>query len=105
MCGVVGIWGSPHASNLAYLGLHALQHRGQESGGIVSTDGGRLFAHRALGLVQDVFDQSVIEKLTGDAAIGHVLYSTAGGGGIKNVQRLGWRTGLARLRWARMRIW
>jgi amidophosphoribosyltransferase len=86
MCGVVGIWGVPQASNLTYLALHALQHRGQESAGIVSSDGARLFAHRALGLVQDAFSQSVLEALPGDRAIGHVRYSTAGGGGIKNAQ-------------------
>jgi amidophosphoribosyltransferase len=86
MCGVVGIWGAPQASNLTYLGLHALQHRGQESAGIVSSDGGRLFAHRALGLVQDAFGQTVLDSLPGDRAIGHVRYSTAGGGGIKNAQ-------------------
>jgi amidophosphoribosyltransferase len=86
MCGVVGIWGAPQASNLTYLGLHALQHRGQESAGIVSSDGGRLFAHRSLGLVQDAFSQPVLEQLPGDRAIGHVRYSTAGGAGIKNAQ-------------------
>ena len=88
MCGVYGIWGAKEASNLAYLGLHALQHRGQESAGIVSSDGGRLFAHRALGLVQDAFDERVLEKLPGDRAIGHVRYSTAGGAGLKNAQPL-----------------
>jgi amidophosphoribosyltransferase len=88
MCGVYGIWGAKEASNLAYLGLHALQHRGQESAGIVSSDGGRLFAHRALGLVQDAFDQRTLDKLPGDRAIGHVRYSTAGGAGIKNAQPL-----------------
>ncbi|AKF07253.1 amidophosphoribosyltransferase [Sandaracinus amylolyticus] len=86
MCGVVGIWGAPQASNLTYLGLHALQHRGQESAGIVSSDGGRLFAHKSLGLVQDAFSQPVLEALPGDRAIGHVRYSTAGGGGLKNAQ-------------------
>ncbi len=86
MCGVVGIWGAPQASNLAYLGLHALQHRGQESAGIVSSDGGRLFAHKSVGLVQDAFSPDVIDELPGDRAIGHVRYSTAGGGGIKNAQ-------------------
>ena len=86
MCGVVGIWGAPQASNLTYLGLHALQHRGQESAGIVATDGGRLFAHRAVGLVQDAFSQAMLEQLPGDHAIGHVRYSTAGGGGLKNAQ-------------------
>ncbi len=87
-CGVFGIWGAKEASNLAYLGLHALQHRGQESAGIVSSDGGRLFAHRALGLVQDAFSQATLENLPGDRAIGHVRYSTAGGAGIKNAQPL-----------------
>jgi amidophosphoribosyltransferase len=85
-CGVFGIWGVKEASNLAYLGLHALQHRGQESAGIVSSDGHRLFAHRALGLVQDAFSQTTLESLPGDCAIGHVRYSTAGGAGIKNAQ-------------------
>jgi amidophosphoribosyltransferase len=85
-CGIFGIWGAKEAANLAYLGLHALQHRGQESAGIVSTDGGRVFAHRALGLVQDCFSQTTLENLPGDRAIGHVRYSTAGGAGIKNAQ-------------------
>ena len=85
-CGIFAIWGAREASNLAYLGLHALQHRGQESAGIVSSDGGRLFAHRALGLVQDCFSQTTLENLPGTRAIGHVRYSTAGGGGIKNAQ-------------------
>ncbi len=85
-CGIFAIWGAKEASNLAYLGLHALQHRGQESAGIVSSDGGRLFAHRALGLVQDCFSQTTLENLPGQRAIGHVRYSTAGGGGIKNAQ-------------------
>ncbi len=85
-CGVFGIWGAREASNLAYLGLHALQHRGQEAAGIVSSDGGRLFAHRGLGLVGECFDEHVLSSLPGDRAIGHVRYATAGGGGIKNAQ-------------------
>lgn len=85
-CGVFGIFGVPEAANLTYLGLHSLQHRGQESAGIVSTDTERLYAHRAMGLVQDVFGQSVIEKLPGERAIGHVRYSTAGDSGLKNAQ-------------------
>jgi amidophosphoribosyltransferase len=88
MCGIFGIFGHEEAANLAYLGLHALQHRGQESAGIASTDGRGLFAHRALGLVQEVFQQSVLAKLPGNAAIGHVRYSTAGGSGLKNAQPL-----------------
>ncbi len=86
MCGVFGIVGAKEASNLAYLGLHSLQHRGQESAGIVSTDGERLYAHRALGLVQDAFGEAVLDRLPGDRAIGHVRYSTAGSSGLKNAQ-------------------
>jgi amidophosphoribosyltransferase len=86
-CGVFGIWGSDEASNHTYLGLHSLQHRGQEAAGIVSSDGAQLFVHRGLGLVQDVFAApSTIEHLPGDRAIGHVRYSTAGGSHIKNAQ-------------------
>ncbi len=85
-CGVFGIWGSDEAANHTYLGLHALQHRGQEAAGIVSSDGTQLFVHRGLGLVQDVFGASTIDKLPGDRAIGHVRYSTAGGSHVKNAQ-------------------
>ncbi len=85
-CGVFGIWGSNEAANHTYLGLHALQHRGQEAAGIVSADGGQLYAHRALGLVQDIFSANVLMQLPGDRAIGHVRYSTAGGSHIKNAQ-------------------
>jgi amidophosphoribosyltransferase len=85
-CGVFGIAGATEAANLAYLGLHSLQHRGQESAGIATTDGSKLYAHRALGLVQDAFGEAVLEKLPGDRSIGHVRYSTAGGGGLKNAQ-------------------
>ncbi|HWV39027.1 MAG TPA: amidophosphoribosyltransferase [Vulgatibacter sp.] len=85
-CGVFGIWGNPEAANLAYLGLHALQHRGQESAGIVSSDGTTLHMHKELGLVTDVFDADKLARLPGSAAIGHVRYGTAGGRGIKNAQ-------------------
>jgi amidophosphoribosyltransferase len=85
-CGVFGVWGSDEAANHAYLGLHALQHRGQEAAGIVSSDGTQLFAHRGLGLVQDVFGATTLERLPGDRAIGHVRYSTAGGSHVKNAQ-------------------
>lgn len=87
-CGVFGVFGSDEASNLAYLGLHSLQHRGQEACGIVTGDGGRLYVHRGLGLVQDVFTADVIDKLPGNRAIGHVRYSTAGGSHVKNAQPL-----------------
>jgi amidophosphoribosyltransferase len=85
-CGVFGIYGHPEAANMAYLGLHALQHRGQESAGIVTSDGEQLRAHRAMGLVQDAFTQEQLAKLPGRTAIGHVRYSTAGGSYIKNAQ-------------------
>ena len=88
MCGIFGIHGHAEAANLTYLGLHALQHRGQESAGIVSSDGERLFAHRAMGLVQAVFSPKDLAALPGSSAIGHVRYSTAGGSHLKNVQPL-----------------
>ncbi|MCS6900196.1 MAG: amidophosphoribosyltransferase [Myxococcales bacterium] len=88
MCGIFGIFGHEEAANLTYLGLHALQHRGQESAGIASSDGRGLYVHREMGLVQEVFPQAVLGRLVGSAAIGHVRYSTAGGSGIKNAQPL-----------------
>jgi len=87
-CGVFGIYGHAEASNLTYLGLHALQHRGQESAGIVSSDGEQLHLHRAMGLVQDAFGEQHLAQLPGRVAIGHVRYSTAGGSHIKNAQPL-----------------
>jgi amidophosphoribosyltransferase len=86
MCGVFGVYGHPEAANLTYLGLHALQHRGQESAGIVTSDGERLSAHRGMGHVIDVFPEEQIDKLKGQNAIGHVRYSTAGGSALKNAQ-------------------
>ena len=85
-CGVFGVFGAKEASNLTYLGLHSLQHRGQEAAGIVSSNGSQLFVHRGMGLVQDVFTEKVIDRLPGDRAIGHVRYTTAGGSHIKNAQ-------------------
>ncbi|HWP58556.1 MAG TPA: amidophosphoribosyltransferase [Candidatus Acidoferrales bacterium] len=85
-CGVVGIYGHPEAANLAYLGLYALQHRGQESAGIVSSDGENLIAHRQLGLVADVFSEDIIKRLKGSIAIGHNRYSTTGENHLKNAQ-------------------
>lgn len=86
-CGIFGIFNHPEASNLTYLGLYALQHRGQEACGIVSSDGENLHTHKAMGLVADVFgDQNTFSKLPGSAAIGHVRYSTAGSSVIKNTQ-------------------
>ncbi len=85
-CGVFGIYGHPEAANIAYLGLYALQHRGQESAGIVSSDGDMLYSHKAMGLVADVFSGHDIKRLHGDTAIGHVRYSTTGESHIKNAQ-------------------
>ncbi len=86
MCGIFGVYGHSEASNITYLGLHALQHRGQESAGIVSVEGGRLHAHRGMGLVADVFDSRVMGHVPGRAAIGHVRYSTAGSSEVRNAQ-------------------
>src|SRR6476469_7202692 len=85
-CGVFGIYGHSEAANLTYLGLYALQHRGQEAVGIATSDGGRLQMHKALGYVADNFDEATINRLSGMSAIGHVRYSTAGDSGIKNAQ-------------------
>ncbi|HWP92078.1 MAG TPA: amidophosphoribosyltransferase [Thermodesulfobacteriota bacterium] len=85
-CGVFGIYGHNEAANLTYLGLHALQHRGQESAGIVTSDGTHLYTHREMGLVSDIFTEEVISKLPGRNAIGHVRYSTAGSSHVKNSQ-------------------
>jgi len=85
-CGVVGIHGNPEAGNLAYLGLYALQHRGQESAGIVSSDGKRLYHERGMGLVADIFSRERIARLRGTAAIGHTRYSTAGSSRLANAQ-------------------
>ena len=88
MCGVFGIFNHPEAANLAYLGLHALQHRGQESAGVVSNDRGMLHAVRQMGYVADIFDQGRLSQLTGRIAVGHVRYTTAGGSLPKNIQPL-----------------
>ncbi|WP_185245314.1 amidophosphoribosyltransferase [Citrifermentans bremense] len=86
-CGIFGVFNHPEASNLTYLGLYALQHRGQESCGIVSSDGNNLHSHKSMGLVADVFgNQEIFKSLPGKAAIGHVRYSTTGSSVIKNVQ-------------------
>jgi amidophosphoribosyltransferase len=87
-CGVVGIWNHPEAARLAYLGLFAIQHRGQESAGIVSLDGHTHHVRKGLGLVADVFDNESLAMLPGTAAIGHVRYSTTGMNSLNNVQPL-----------------
>ncbi|MCM3389404.1 amidophosphoribosyltransferase [Ureibacillus chungkukjangi] len=91
-CGVFGIWGHPDAAQLSYYGLHALQHRGQEGAGIVVTDGHSLRAVKGEGLVNDVFNEANISAAKGNSAIAHVRYTTAGGGGIENVQPLLFRS-------------
>jgi len=85
-CGVFGVYGHPEAAKLTYLGLYALQHRGQESAGIVSSDGTGLLPHRGMGLVEEVFPAGVIARLSGAAAIGHTRYSTAGDTSLANAQ-------------------
>ncbi|MGB9464865.1 MAG: amidophosphoribosyltransferase [Candidatus Acidiferrum sp.] len=85
-CGVFGVFGHPEASNLAYLGLYALQHRGQESAGIVSSDGTDLYLHRAMGKVEEIFQPTVLAELPGTLAIGHTRYSTAGDKALLNAQ-------------------
>jgi amidophosphoribosyltransferase len=85
MCGVFGISGHDEAANIAYLGLHSLQHRGQESAGLVAGDG-QLRRHVAMGLVSDNFNRDVLARLPGRSAIGHVRYSTAGSSELRNAQ-------------------
>jgi len=85
-CGVVGVSGIDNASELAFLGLYALQHRGQESAGICAVDDGRARVHKGTGLVSDVFTAADLQGLPGRTAVGHVRYSTAGGSGIENAQ-------------------
>lgn len=86
-CGVFGVWGHSDAARLTYFGLHALQHRGQEGAGIVSNDNGHLKGYRNLGLLTQVFaNEDIMKKLTGNSAIGHVRYATAGSGSVENIQ-------------------
>lgn len=86
MCGIFGVYGHPEAANLTYLGLYALQHRGQESAGIVASDGRELRVHRGMGHVADIFRREALTGLTGSRAIGHVRYSTAGSSTLENAQ-------------------
>jgi amidophosphoribosyltransferase len=85
-CGVVALYGHPEAAKLAYLGLYSLQHRGQESAGICSSDGQEIHTHRAMGHVADIFTNPVLEQLPGALAIGHTRYSTAGDTALLNAQ-------------------
>ena len=86
MCGVFGIAGHQEAGRIAYLGLYALQHRGQESVGIASVDGGAMFVERGMGHVADVLDEASLDRLPGRGAIGHVRYSTSGASKLQNAQ-------------------
>ncbi|HCM83758.1 MAG TPA: amidophosphoribosyltransferase, partial [Rhodospirillaceae bacterium] len=88
-CGIFGVFNHPDASALTALGLHALQHRGQEATGVVSFDGSDFHIHRAIGLVSETLNQThVIERLKGKSAIGHNRYATTGEGALRNVQPL-----------------
>jgi amidophosphoribosyltransferase len=97
MCGIFGIDGSSDAANLTYLGLYALQHRGQESAGIVSWDGERLHVERGMGHVADIFHASTLRRLPGTRAIGHTRYSTAGHSVINNAQPIVVKTAMGPL--------
>src|SRR5438445_4226794 len=85
-CGVVAIYDHPEAETLAYLGLHALQHRGQESAGIVTSDGLSLHIHKSMGLVADIFTEKKLSRIRGNLAIGHTRYSTTGDSALLNAQ-------------------
>ena len=85
-CGVFGVIGVENAAEVMYYGLHALQHRGQEGCGIITTDHEEFYSLKGEGLVNEIFDDRGLQTLKGDTAIGHVRYSTSGGGGIENVQ-------------------
>ena len=88
-CGVFGIYGHPNAAELAYFGLYALQHRGQESAGIVTCHEGKFYKHHGMGLVPQIFnDPKVLHDLVGNMAVGHTRYSTTGSSQLKNAQPL-----------------
>src|ERR1700745_1162645 len=85
-CGVVAIYGHPEAAKLAYLGLYSLQHRGQESAGMCTSDGAEIYCHKAMGHVADIFTSPVLATMPGELAIGHTRYSTAGDTVLLNAQ-------------------
>src|SRR5436305_7786737 len=87
-CGVFGIYGHPNAAELTYYGLYALQHRGQESAGIVASDGKQFRTHRGMGLVSQIFTGNILHNLVGTLAIGHTRYSTTGSSHLRNAQPL-----------------
>lgn len=86
MCGIFGIYPHKEASKITYLGLYALQHRGEEAAGIVTHNGKKINLHKSQGLVSDVFNESILKGLRGEMAVGHVRYSTTGSSNIKNTQ-------------------
>ena len=94
MCGIIGVYNNPEAATLAYMGLYAQQHRGQEGAGVISSDGNKLHRHMGQGLVSDVFsDASIFESLPGHSSIGHVRYSTTGDSDPRNVGPLTFNVG------------
>lgn len=96
-CGVFGVYGAKDAANLCYLGLYALQHRGQESAGIVSRDGKRFYVAKHMGLVSEVFSPEMLKELKGPSAVGHVRYSTTGASEDHNIQPLYSKTSKGKL--------
>src|SRR5207247_2118267 len=87
-CGVFGVYGHANAAELTYYGLYALQHRGQESAGVVTSDGTQFHAHKGMGLVSQVFNGDILGQLTGSIAVGHTRYSTTGSSHLRNAQPL-----------------
>jgi len=85
-CGIFGIYHHPHAAEITYLGLYALQHRGEESAGIVVSDGTRVIGHKGMGLASEVFNPEILRQLSGHHAVGHIRYSTTGASELKNAQ-------------------
>src|SRR5438270_2991085 len=96
-CGVFGVYGHPNASELTYYGLYALQHRGQESAGIVTSDGREFWEHRGMGLVSQVFKGDVLHNMVGHMAVGHTRYSTTGSSHLRNAQPLTGDSALGRI--------
>src|SRR5213079_2694201 len=87
-CGVFGVYGHPNAAELTYYGLYALQHRGQESAGIVTYDGKLFHTHKGMGLVSQVFNGEILHDMVGNMAVGHTRYSTTGSSHLRNAQPL-----------------
>jgi amidophosphoribosyltransferase len=87
-CGIFGVYGHPNAAELTYYGLYALQHRGQESAGIVTSDGKQFYTHKGMGLVSQVFKGDILHNMVGSIAVGHTRYSTTGSSHLRNAQPL-----------------